>query len=127
MIASTIAALQIGKSPVIIGDTRRGAAFAELVGDQAADCGLCLGTVTIQDKAASLLTPAEILNERFRDDFWLIVRDAEAPTVERLAHYAMAIGSASSWRFLVCTSVGLPALVAGALGDRREIAFIDLD
>jgi hypothetical protein len=129
VIATTIAALEIGKFPVIRGNTARGEAFVELVGDQAVDCGLCLGTVIVRNATLALLSMRNIIANGFRNDFWMIVRGAENAGLQTLIDYSVEIGiSGATWRFIASCAAESNSFSDGpSLAANRRIAVIELD
>jgi hypothetical protein len=128
LVEMTISALKVGRHPVVVGEPARADAFVEVLGDAATDCGICLGTLGLTGATAGLLSPSDVLMNGFRNDFWLILRRADAASLERLVQYLTIARPPRSWHF-----IGTSVMASGGLlrelspAGKRRIAVIELD
>lgn len=105
----------------------KGLALAELASDVAADEGLCYGGLTVAPHAARLLSPANIIVEELRDDFWLIVRAADSSAISRVEEYIAEARPARAWRAIVVTPVGYRDALSGlSAASRLRFAVIEV-
>jgi hypothetical protein len=124
----TIAALKVGRHPVVTGEPARAEAFAEVLGDAATDCGICLGTLGLTGGSAGLLSPSDVLVNGFRHDFWLILRRADAVSLERLVQYVTTARPPRSWHFIATSMMASGSLLRGlSPAGKRRVALIELD
>jgi hypothetical protein len=81
--------------------------LAHAVAASGSDQGLCEAAITLPARSARLLTPAEVLTERFRDDVWWLIRDADEVALANAAEYIRSTRPADRWRSVVVTQLPL--------------------
>jgi hypothetical protein len=106
----------------------RAEAFAEVLGDEATDCGLCLGTLGLTGGFAGLLLPSDVLVNGFRNDFWIILRRADAVSLERLVQYLTMARPPRSWHFIGTSMMASSSLLRGlSPAGKRRVAVVEVD
>jgi hypothetical protein len=74
LLSTLVSSLRAGRHIILLAaNPHTGLALAELAADVAADRGLCYGTLTFAPDLARLLSPADVLADELRDDFWLML------------------------------------------------------
>jgi hypothetical protein len=121
-----VASLKIGKHLLFFGPTAEICeAVAELVADEAADRGLSFGTLILSSSTASLIPLHDVLSERHRADFWVILRRADPISLRRLVDELRG-DSKVKRRLLAVTTRGPGVLRDLSAAARRELAIIDI-
>jgi hypothetical protein len=127
-LSRSVSSLIVGRHLLIIATTAHlGLALAETIADVAAETGLCYGSLVLGPDAARLLSPANVMADGMRDDFWLIARAADPVSVSRVDTYIAEAQPVGTWRAIIATDVGYREALGGfASFSRRRFALVDL-
>jgi hypothetical protein len=125
-VEASAAALMAGRHLAIIDSAiENGMVLAGLLADVASLDGACLGALSLPRTTARLLSLADLLVERFRDDLWLIIRAADGEALAQTAAYADQYHPAATWRAILVCRDPLETLMRDSdARARRDFAFI---
>jgi hypothetical protein len=126
--ASSLSSLMAGRHLVLLAKAaHKGLALAELISDVAAERGLCYGSLTLGPTASKLLSPTNIVANEFQDDFWLVAWAADSASIRQVDAYIADTRPKGSWRAIIVTDVGYPAVLRGLASDTHQrFAFVEL-
>jgi hypothetical protein len=126
-VLNALASLKARKNLLLFGETIDLAdAVAELITDEAADAGLCYGTLILPPATVALISLEHILVDHFRSDFWLVLRRADVLSLRRIVDYLRKDRAESPQR-LLATTVNPPRVLGGLTPEaRRQLALIEV-
>jgi hypothetical protein len=127
-VATCAAALAAGRNVLLLDESiEHGMALAEAIAGTACDAGICLGVLTLPGSASLLLTPSNVVVERFVDDLWLIVRAADSGVITRVADYSERRRLDAGWRAILVSGEPLNTILAQTdARTRRRFAFVTM-
>jgi hypothetical protein len=129
VVANVVASLGVGRHLLLLGKSiGTTEALAEAIGDEAADSGLCCGALTMTAKPASLVSIRNVVVDHFRDDFWLILRQATPVALRRVIDDLAEEKRAPTWRFIAAATAKPRALLTElSPAARRQLALIEVE
>lgn len=103
-VEATVAALRSGRSVILIEKGPSGAsAIAHAVASSASNEGMSEGAISMPTRSARLLTPADLLAERFRDDYWWLIETADEASLRNALTYVRTMRPRGTWRVVIAT------------------------